>query len=64
MTTIQKGERVLSQGGEEGSTTGTSRSCTMEGCRGIRIGVRWPDGKTTWPCTKGMIHDGDGWRII
>lgn len=30
------------------------RRCTMEGCRGTRVGVRWPDGKLTWPCSKGL----------
>ena len=37
-----------------GQTTGSVRSCAMEGCRGRRIGVRWPNGKVTFPCTRGM----------
>lgn len=30
-----------------------SRPCTMEGCTGVRIHVKWPDGKSTYPCSKG-----------
>ena len=49
--------------GETGNTTGGTRTCTIEGCRGVRVGVRWGDGKLTWPCTEGM-HKVDGaWYI-
>lgn len=37
-----------------GVTTGITKVCMLEGCSGARIGVRWPDGKITWPCSKGM----------
>ena len=47
-------------GAEAGKATGGSRQCAMEGCRGLRIGVRWPDGKLTWPCTKGTMERPDG----
>ena len=30
-----------------------SRRCTMTGCPGWRIHVKWPDGSTTYPCSKG-----------
>ena len=30
-----------------------SRKCQMEGCHGWRIHVVWPDGKSTYPCSKG-----------
>ena len=30
-----------------------SRKCAMEGCTGMRIHVKWPDGKSTYPCSKG-----------
>ncbi len=49
-----KGMPVRAASGEEGHTTGTFRACQLEGCTGTRVGVRWPDGKLTWPCTKGM----------
>lgn len=47
-----------------GKLTGGERACTLEGCRGKRIGVRWDDGKLTWPCTRGMFIREDGqWQI-
>lgn len=27
--------------------------CQMEGCTGMRMRVLWPDGKVTYPCSKG-----------
>lgn len=47
-----------------GRTTGTARQCQLEGCRGLRIGVRWPDGHITWPCSKGLEDTADGFRIL
>jgi hypothetical protein len=38
-----------------GTLTGGFRNCQMEGCRGKRLGVRWDDGKLTFPCTHGML---------
>jgi hypothetical protein len=52
-----------------GKATGGLRHCALESCGGIRVGVRWPDGKLTWPCMKGMIFDSNNksrrpnWRI-
>lgn len=48
-----------------GRLTGGSRGCA-EGCRGRRLGVRWPDGQLTWPCTKGMTYDAakQRWKIL
>ena len=45
--------KMLSRDGE---TTGAiknlqSRPCRMEGCRGWRIHVKWPDGRSTYPCS-------------
>ena len=52
---IRKGAGVWGRGrAEKGLATGGTRMCGMEGCRGIRVGVRWPDGKITYPCTHGM----------
>ncbi len=45
---------------EYGVTTGGTRKCQMEGCLGRRYGVRWPDGKMTWPCSKGLRDRDDG----
>jgi hypothetical protein len=50
-----KGTVITSRDGKQrGKCTGTVRRCPLEGCGGIRIGVRWPDGKITWPCSVGI----------
>jgi len=46
-----------------GHTLGGKRPCALEGCRGMRMSVRWPDGKLTYPCTDGMSWDGEAWWI-
>ena len=48
-----------------GHTTGGTRECQMEGCRGQRLGVRWEDGKLTFPCTHGMVWNNNlkFWKI-
>lgn len=55
-------QHVETKAGEVGRVVG-SRRCTLEGCTGKRLGVRWPDGRLTWPCTKGMerLPSGDWW---
>ena len=50
---------VSRDGKERGLTTGGSYPCRLEGCRGMRIGVRWPDGRITYPCTMGMKFSED-----
>lgn len=42
-----------------------SRPCTMEGCTGHRMRVRWPNGTTTYPCTKGIesTPEPNVWKI-
>jgi hypothetical protein len=51
-----------------GLTTGGTRHCALEGCTGLRIGVRWDNGRLTYPCSKGMtsaIRKGAySWRIL
>jgi hypothetical protein len=47
-----------------GITTGTLRDCTLEGCTGVKVGVRWPDGGITWICTKGLDAYRKGFRIL
>ena len=52
---LRKGTVVYDRAGKiKGRTTGSNRFCRLEGCPGTRIGVRWPDGKITWPCSKGI----------
>ena len=51
-------------GSQQGTSSGSLYRCQMEGCTGRRMSVRWPDGKTTRPCTKGMTTRQDGaWQI-
>ncbi len=59
--TMDKGTRMYNREGTEfGLATGGTRKCQMESCLGIRVGVRWPDGQLTWPCSKGLIDRDDG----
>ena len=58
---MEKGIEVRSKGYKYvGKTTGGVRPCSMEGCRGERVAVRWDDGSLTFPCTKGMRWEGVG----
>jgi hypothetical protein len=51
-------------GKKKGLLTGKERFCGLEGCVGIRLGVRWPGGRITWPCTQGMdIRPDKQWII-
>ena len=54
-----EGTRIYGRAGSKhadvfGVATGHTRQCTMEGCRGIRVRIVWPDGKATLPCTRGL----------
>jgi len=61
---VKKAIRVKSRDGRMvGVPTGAERRCQLSGCTGRRLGVRWPDGKITYPCTKGMIGSKFGWQI-
>lgn len=51
-------------GKERGKTTGGTRQCKLEGCSGCRIGVRWPNGEITWPCSKGLKNYRRHMKII
>ncbi|MBF3053552.1 hypothetical protein HKW90_03945 [Pseudomonas aeruginosa] len=51
-------------GGEAGMATGAVHRCRMEGCRGERVSVRWPDGHFTYPCSRGLVLRTDGARQI
>lgn len=66
-----KGMKVYARRGSKyrktmgpGVVVGT-RSCNLEGCRGLRLITRWPSGKRTMPCTKGMRPLGKtSWEIV
>ena len=56
-----KGKTVRSSNGKEkGTASGHTSRCRMEGCNGVRVSTKWPDGKTTYPCSKGLIYHPDG----
>ena len=61
----KRGTEVLSTTGEIGKLTGGRRHCGLEGCNGVKLGVRWPDKKLTFPCTKGMTWKSETsqWQI-
>lgn len=41
------------------------RKCSAEGCPGHRILVQWPDGKRTYPCSRGCkTVDGQTLQIL
>jgi len=51
--------------GKRGKATGNTHCCSMHGCNGLRVSVRWPDGRVTFPCSKGMTVRKDGdWKIL
>lgn len=58
---MDKGTQVYSHDATEvGAATGSTHHCRMEGCTGRRVTVKWPDGKVTHPCTKGLTTREDG----
>lgn len=65
MDEYARGTRVVSRtGSHEGRLTGGRHMCATESCSGERLGVRWDDGKLTFPCTKDMLWQGDHWRLL
>ena len=49
---------ITDREGTEVGTVISSKRCTLSGCGAQCLGVRWPDGKLTWPCLKGMKQTG------
>jgi len=37
-----------------GVVIGGGEECNLGGCGGVKLSVRWPDGRLTRPCTKGL----------
>jgi hypothetical protein len=61
---FEKGTAVYSRDGKlKGTTTGAQHHCKLHGCTGMRIAVRWPDGKHTFPCSKGIVAKRGRWQI-
>ncbi len=63
---MEKGTVVFARDGlVAGVSTGATHRCRLEGCNGLRVTVKWPDGKITHPCTKGMATLPSGqWKIV
>jgi hypothetical protein len=59
-------EKVYARDGKRcGKVCWYARPCQLAGCNGVRLMVRWKDGKVTYPCTKGMKIRKDGhWQIM
>jgi hypothetical protein len=55
MPDVSQGTVILSRNGDVGRATGGGYPCRMDSCCGARVGVRWPDGELTFPCTKDMF---------
>ena len=56
-----EGKTILSRDGRlKGIASGATHLCSMEGCNGVRVSTKWPDGKTTYPCSKGLLHRPNG----
>ena len=64
-TKLKLPKEILSRDGKQrGVCTGGTKPCALTGCTGLRIYVRWPDKKLTYPCSKGMKTINDGlWQI-
>lgn len=65
---MEKPQAAVAVYNADGSIKGTAKPhgyrCQMDGCTGKRLVVKWPDGKVTRPCTKGMFTRQDGnWQI-
>lgn len=69
-----KDDVCLSRTNEVGRFTGGRRQCSLEGCSGVRYGVRWPSGRLvnghlvgglTFPCSKGVkFIKASTWKIV
>ena len=55
-TRFDAGREVYSRDGDEvGLTTGSTHSCLLAGCMGLRVSVKWADGRHTFPCSRDII---------
>lgn len=66
LSAVERGAtRVYRRGGRgrPGEVVGYRR-CRLEGCLGVRIITRWPDGHRTEPCSRGMrLRKDKQWQI-
>jgi Tfp pilus assembly protein PilP len=59
----QKGTKVWDRGRTKCGVVIGTKNCRLEGCNGTRLITRWPDGRQTHPCTKGMKLENGEWEI-
>lgn len=65
MSDWEEGTVIYSRDGAiAGRATGSTHKCRLDGCRGVRVSVKWPDGQNTFPCSGGLTAAGDGEWII
>jgi len=58
---IDRTKRVFARNGRtRGRIVGGGDRCKLEGCPGVRISIRWPDGSLTRPCSEGLSTRKDG----
>ena len=56
-----KGTKIWdSHGRRFGLATGSIRQCKLEGCTGLRVYIKWPEGHMTMPCSKRLLEQADG----
>ena len=62
---MEKNIMLSRDGKEEGEIINLQAyPCQMMGCTGMRISVRWPVGKRTFPCSKGCTQvNAHTWQI-
>jgi len=65
---IAKGDKVYGSMGSKfakvaATVTGTYTRCQMDGCLGLRVWIKWPDGHVTKPCSKGIVTHGGKHRV-
>lgn len=62
----EAGVPVFARGAKKatGKTTSSTMRCQLKGCGGIRVCVKWDNGRKTWPCSKGMRRNKNNWRIL
>jgi len=58
---FKKGTIILDRDGKQkGVCSGNIRPCSLEGCNGVRVSVTWPDGRRSFPCSKGITTNKRG----
>lgn len=63
-TEVYMGKKCYSRDAKKSGTITSLKRCSLEGCTGVRLGVKWSDGRRTWPCSKGVKTYRRGFRII